>query len=96
MKLFRYLKSLNEANSGQSSKAFAVVISAGVSFLIGLTMCFCLGYDAYIDGTVDTNLQDVGILMLCLGGFVGGSSVSKIFGDKNETELIKAQNESEK
>ena len=78
MGLIGYLKSLAETNSGQSSKAFAVLASTLISFLMGLTLCFAIGYDVYTDGVIDSDMQDMGILMLCMGGFVGGSSVSKI------------------
>lgn len=93
--IFSYLKSLAEANSGQSSKAFAVVISTIVSAIVGLSIAFAIGYDVFTDGKVDSNLQDMGILMLCMGGFVGGSSVSKIFGDQSEgeTERLKITKE---
>jgi len=84
MGLIGYLKSLAETNSGQSSKAFAVLASTLISFLMGLTLCFAIGYDVYTDGVIDSDMQDMGILMLCMGGFVGGSSVSKIFGDQAE------------
>lgn len=85
MKFINYLKSLAEANSGQSSKAFAVLASTLISFITGLVLCFAISYDVYVDGVVDSNLEDMGILMLCMGGFVGGSSISKIFGDQAES-----------
>ena len=84
MNVFSYLKSLGETNSGQSSKAFAVIVSTIVSGLMGVTLCGAIAYDVYVDGVIDSDLQDMGILMLCLGAFVGGSSVSKIFGDRAE------------
>ena len=84
MNVFRYLKQLGETDSGQSSKAFAVVVSTIISGLMGLTLCGVIAYDVYVDGKVDSDMQDMGILMLCMGGFVGGSSVSKIFGDQAE------------
>lgn len=82
-----YLKSLAERNSGQSSKAFAVIASTLISFITGLVLCFAISYDVYVDGVVNSNLEDMGILMLCMGGFVGGSSVSKIFGDRAESKI---------
>ena len=85
MKFINYLQSLAEANSGQSSKAFAVLASTLISFITGLVLCFAISYDVYVDGVVDSNLEDMGILMLCMGGFVGGSSISKIFGDRAES-----------
>lgn len=87
MAIFNYLKLLSQSNSGQSSKAFAVVTSTIVSALMGITLCFAVAYDAWTDGEVDSDLQDMGILMLCMGGFVGGSSVSKIFGDQSEGKV---------
>lgn len=89
MNVFGYLKALGETNSGQSSKAFAVVISTIIAGLMGVTLCCAIAYDAYIDGKIDSDMQDMGILMLCMGGFVGGSSVSKIFGDQAEEKTAR-------
>lgn len=85
MKFINYLKSLSETNSGQSSKAFAVLASTLISFITGLVLCLAISYDVYVDGVVDSSLEDMGILMLCMGGFVGGSSISKIFGEQAES-----------
>jgi hypothetical protein len=93
MGFFRYIKSLGQTNSGQSSKAFAVVISTIVSALMGITLCGVIAYDAYVDGVVNSDLQDMGILMICMGAFVGGSSVSKIFGDKAEARIAAEMDE---
>ncbi len=96
MNILRYLKSLAQTNSGQSSKAFTLIVSVIVSAIIGLSISFSIIYDVCSDGKIDSSLQDMGILMLCTGGFIGGSSVSKIFGDQaeGETERFKLKLES--
>lgn len=51
---------------------------------MGLTLCGAVAYDVALDGKIDSDMQDMGLLMLCMGGFVGGSSASKIFGERAE------------
>lgn len=84
MKFFRYMKSLIETDTGNSSKSFTLVLSAIISFIAGLTMCSVICYDGFKDGIIDTDLEKAGIFMLCMGGYMAGSSVSKIFGDRAE------------
>ena len=84
MGMFSYLGSLIKTDTGNSSKSFTLVLSAIISFVSGLVMCFILIYDVLTNGYVKTDLESAGIFMLCIGGFMAGSSVSKIFGDKAE------------
>jgi len=82
MKLFGYLKSLIKTNTGDSSKSFALVLSTVISFITGLVICFILTYDVLTNGYVKTDLESMGIFMLCVGSYIATSGVPKIFGDR--------------
>lgn len=87
MGMFSYLGSLVKNDTGNSSKSFTLVLSAIISFIAGLTMCTVIAYDGFKDGVIDTDLEKAGIFMLCMGGYMAGSSVSKIFGDRAENRI---------
>lgn len=91
MKLFSYFASLIKTDTGNSSKSFTLVLSAVISFISGLVMCGILCYDAYCNGYIKTDLESAGIFMLCMGGFMVGGSASKIFGERGQERLNKAQ-----
>ena len=82
MGIIKYLGSLIKNDTGNSSKSFALVMSTIVSFLTSLVICGILVYDVYCNGFIKTDLEKAGIFMLCMGGYMAGSSVSKIFGDR--------------
>lgn len=52
-----------------------------MGIIIGLVICFVLIYDVTYDGKVDTNLTDMGIFLLCSGGYIMGSGVPKAWVD---------------
>ena len=81
--MFKYLKSLIETDTGKSSKSFALVMSTLISFIAGLTVCFVICFDVLTNGYVKTDLESTGIFMLCMGGYMAGSGVAKIFGDRS-------------
>ena len=85
--MFKYLRSIIESGSGNSSKSFTLVLSAIISFIAGLTMCAVIAYDGFKDGVIDTNLEQAGIFMLCMGSFMAASGVPKIFGDRMEGRM---------
>ena len=93
--MFKYLGSLIKNDTGNSSKSFTLVLSAIISFIAGLTICGILIYDAYCNGYIKTDLEKAGIFMLCMGGYMAGSSVSKIFGDRAHASSIVAMEEDE-
>ena len=95
MGLIRYLGSLIKNDTGNSSKSFALVMSTLVSFITSLTICDILVYDVYQNGYIKTDLEKAGIFMLCMGGYMAGSSVSKIFGDRAYASSIVAMEEDE-
>ena len=86
MNMPRYLKSLIKANSLDSSKSFALVLSSIVGALLGLCVCFCLVYDVCTNGYIKTNLDSLGIFILCTGGFMAGGGLNKALGDRKENK----------
>lgn len=77
MRLFAYMRNLLDVESPDSSKSFTLVISALVSAIVGLTMCFVIVYDVLTNGYVKTDLNDAGVFLLCAGGYMAGAGVTK-------------------
>lgn len=87
MKIIEYIKSLIKANTLDSSKSFALVLSVFVGALIGLCVCFCLIWDVCGNGFIKTDLQSLGIFLLCAGGFMAGGGASKVLADGRKKNL---------
>ena len=84
-KFVEYIKSLIKANTLDSSKSFALVLSVLVGALIGLCVCFCLIYDICSNGYIKTDLDSLGIFLLCAGGFMAGGGVNKALSERIKT-----------
>lgn len=82
MKIAEYLKSLIKADTLDSSKSFALVLSSLVGALIGLCVCFCLIWDVCTNGYLKTELYALGLFMLCIGGFMAGGGINKALSEK--------------
>lgn len=85
MKITTYLKSLIKAGTLDSSKSFALVLSVLVGSGIGLTVCFCLLWDVCANGYLKTDLDGLGVFLLCVGGFMAGGGVNKALGEKRNS-----------
>ena len=85
MKVIEYIKSLIKANTLDSSKSFALVLSVLVGALIGLCVCFCLIWDVCSNGYLKTNLDSLGIFLLCAGGFMAGGGLNKAVSERIKT-----------
>ena len=75
------IKSSIDDKSSISVGAVALLISAIVSFILGLVICFALVYDVTTNGYLKTDLVDVGILLLFDGAYVAGSGAPNIIID---------------
>lgn len=82
MGLFGYLKSLIQKGTPDNAKSFSMVVSVVVGFITGLCICFVLVYDVVTNGYIKTDLIDLGMFSLCVGGYITGSSLAGIFEDK--------------
>lgn len=90
--MFNYLKLLIKPNSGNSSKSFGLVISAIVGGLSGLSVCAVLLYDVFVDGIINTDLNELGWFLMCSAAYMFGGGLNKSIVDtfsnktkKNET-----------
>ena len=87
MKIAEYLKSLIKANSLDSSKSLALVLSCIVGALIGLCVCFCLVYDVCTNGYLKTDLDSLGLFVLCVGGFMAGGGINKALSERKRKNV---------
>ena len=77
-----YLKSLIKSGTGDSSKSFALVLSAIVGALLGLCISFVLIYDVVVDGVINTDLGELGVFLMAVGVFMVGGGFSKTLTEK--------------
>ena len=75
----RFWKSLISSNGEISSKNFTLITSSVVSAVIGVCVCFVMCWDVIHNSYVKTDMEGMGIFMLCMGGYLAGGSVSKVF-----------------
>lgn len=81
MGVIRNIKASIDDKSSMSVNSITLLASALMGVIIGLVICFVLVYDVTYDGKVDTNLTDLGIFLLCSGGYIMGSGVPKAWVD---------------
>lgn len=84
MKKFEYIKSLIRANSMDSSKSFGLVISVLVGAMVGFTICICLLIDVWRNGHIVTDLDSLGLFLLCAGGFMAGGGLNKALAERKK------------
>ena len=77
-----YLKSLIKANTLDSSKSFVMIVACMVGAAVGLTVCVCLLVDVWRNGYIRTDLDSLGLFLLCAGGFMAGGGLNKEVGVK--------------
>ena len=86
MKTTEYFKSLLDTQSSNSTKSFVLMLSAIISALINLTICFVLVYDVTTNGYIKTSLSDAGFFILCTGGYMAGSGLTKALSDRRRNK----------
>lgn len=82
MKTTEYFKTLLDTQSSNSTKSFVLMISSIVSAVVNLSVCFILIYDVVTNGYVKTSLWDAGFFVLCTGGYMAGSGLTKAIVDR--------------
>ncbi len=82
MRMTSYFRSLVKSGTLDSSKSFALLLSVIIGAIIGLVVCFCLIWDVVTNGYIKTNLNELGVFLLCAGGFMVGGGINKVFGEK--------------
>lgn len=83
-KFTNYLSRLVKSGTGDSSKSFALLLSAFIGSLAALVLCFVLVYDIAQDGILSVDLSDAGMFLLCCSGFIFGGGVNKVLGERYE------------
>lgn len=86
MRVMEYLKSLVKAGTLDSSKSFALVVSVLVGALVGVCVCFCLVWDVVVNGHVETDLDGLGVFLLCVGGYMAGGGITKSLSERRKNE----------
>lgn len=85
-RLTDYLKSLIKADTLDSSKSFALVLSVLIGALVGLSVCFCLIWDVCHNNYIKTDLDSLGIFLLCAGCFMAGGGVNKALSERKKKD----------
>lgn len=91
--MIKYLKSLIKADTLDSSKSFALVLSVIIGALIGLCICFAMIWDVCTNGYIKSDLGDMGIFLLCVGGFMAGGGINKAAGEYVSRKAGKDKND---
>lgn len=81
-KFWTYLKKLGDADNSNSSKSFALIVSTITGGIIALVICFVLVFDVIANGFIKTDLADLGLFLLCVGGYIAGSGVTKAVSER--------------
>ena len=91
--IISYLSSLVRSDTLDSSKSFSLVLSAIMGALIALCVCFCLVWDVCSNGYLKTDLDALGLFMLCVGGFMAGGGINKALSERkrNGNDTIKKE-----
>jgi hypothetical protein len=93
MGVIKNIKASIDDKSSMSVNSITMLVSAIMGVVIGLVICFVLVYDVVYDGKVDTNLTDMGIFLLCSGGYILGSGVPKAWVDSKMKTRSWVENE---
>ena len=93
MGVIKNIKASIDDKSSMSVNSITMLVSAIMGVIIGLVICFVLIYDVVYDGKVDTNLTDMGIFLLCSGGYILGSGVPKAWVDSKMKTRSWVENE---
>lgn len=96
MRAMEYLKSLVKVGTLDSSKSFALVVSVLVGALVGVCVCFCLVWDVVANGHVETDLDGLGVFLLCVGGYMAGGGITKSLSERRNKNGNLSTKDSEK
>lgn len=84
MKIFELVKKLLDCKDSLSSKSLSLFVSTITGGLIALTVCVVLLIDVCSNGYIKTDLSDLGFFMLCIGGYIAGSGMTKAMSEREE------------
>lgn len=81
MGVIKNIKESIDDKSSMSVNSITLLVSALMGVVIGFVICFVLVYDVTYDGKVDTELDNLGIFLLCGGAYIMGSGIPKAWVD---------------
>lgn len=81
MGFIKNIKTSIDDKSSMSTNSITLLLSALMGVIIGFVICFVLVYDVTFDGKVDTDLTELGLFLLCSGGYILSSGAPKAFVD---------------
>lgn len=81
---WEYFRKLGDISDTNSSKSFALLVSTITGGILSIAVCFILIFDVLTNGYVKTDLADLGIFLLCIGGYIAGSGVTKAISERHK------------
>lgn len=83
--IISYLGTFPRVFSENSTKLLALLLSAIAGFLLAaFVIPFVLIYDVVTNGFIKTNLSQLGMLVLCIGGLIAGAGFNVKVPDFNK------------
>lgn len=67
-----------------------------VGALVGVCVCFCLVWDVVVNGHVETDLDGLGVFLLCVGGYMAGGGITKSLSERRNKNGNLSTKDSEK
>lgn len=95
MTFLKFVCSLIRNDTGNSSKSYSLVLAASVGALIGITIAICLFIDVYKNGSIQTDLDSLGIFLLCVGGYMAGGGLNKMVSEREMAKRGKVEKKEE-
>ena len=95
MTFLKFVCSLIRNDTGNSSKSYSLVLAASVGALIGITIAICLFIDVYRNGSIQTDLDSLGIFLLCVGGYMAGGGLNKMVSEREMAKRGKVEKKEE-
>ena len=84
-----FWKILISDNEALNSKNFALIVSSVVSAIVGICVCFVICWDVIHNNYIKTDMENMGVFMLCMGGYLAGGSVTKVFQGRKSGNKIR-------
>ena len=81
-RIIKFGNALIAIDSTISSRAFLMLLSGFAGMLVAMTICIVLLIDVCCNGKIDSNMSDMGWLLLGAAGLITGGSIGKILKGK--------------
>lgn len=83
------IKSLLCEDNSLSTKSLSLLVSTLTGGIIALVIVFVLIYDVITNGYIKTDLAELGIFLLCVGGYIAGSGINKAIFESSQSRKRK-------